>query len=79
MRVIGASWKDETKRRKSLSGTRRRGSETAFLPEALEIVETPPSPIGRTVMWAILLFCVLAVVWSIWGRIDIVATAQGLA
>lgn len=77
MRVIGSAWKDETKRRKSLSGTRRRGSETAFLPEALEIVETPPSPIGRTIMWAILLFCVFAVAWSVWGRIDIVATAQG--
>lgn len=77
MRIIGSSWKAETKRRKSLSGTRKRGSETAFLPEALEIVETPPSPIGRTIMWAILLFCVLAVAWSVWGRIDIVATAPG--
>ena len=25
----------------------RRGDELAFLPAALEIVETPPSPVGR--------------------------------
>ena len=27
----------------------RRGKELAFLPAALEIVETPPSPIGRAI------------------------------
>ena len=27
----------------------RSGEELAFLPAALEIVETPPSPIGRTI------------------------------
>ena len=77
LKVIGASWRAETKRRKGLKGRRRRGAETEFLPEALEIVETPPSPIGRLVMWVILLAFTLAIVWSIWGKIDIVATAQG--
>lgn len=77
MKMIGVAWRAESKRRKSLSGTRKRGAETAFLPEALEIVETPPSPIGRLILWAIMIFSVLAVVWSIWGRIDIVATAPG--
>jgi len=28
---------------------RRRDHELAFLPAALEIVETPPSPIGRAI------------------------------
>lgn len=77
MKMIGVAWRAESKRRKSLSGTRKRGAETAFLPEALEIVETPPSPIGRLILWAIMIFSVLAVIWSIWGRIDIVATAPG--
>ena len=77
LKVIGASWKAETARRKGLKGYRRRGAETQFLPEALEIVETPPSPIGRLVMWMILLAFTLAIIWSIWGKIDIVATAQG--
>jgi len=55
----------------------RRRDELAFLPAALEIVETPPSPIGRTIAGAIgLLFCA-ALVWAWWGTIDIVASATG--
>ena len=55
----------------------RRGEELAFLPAALEIVETPPSPIGRTIgLTIILLFCA-ALVWAWWGTIDIVASATG--
>src|SRR5262249_3556268 len=56
---------------------RRDGEELAFLPAALEIGETPPSPRGgATVYTIIVLFCI-ALVWSIIGRIDIVATATG--
>jgi hemolysin D len=55
----------------------RRDEELAFLPAALEIVETPPSPIGRTIgVTIILLFCA-ALVWAWWGTIDIVASATG--
>jgi hemolysin D len=55
----------------------RRGEELAFLPAALEIVETPPSPIGRAIgTTIILLFCV-ALIWAWAGTIDIVASAAG--
>jgi hemolysin D len=55
----------------------RRREELAFLPAALEIVETPPSPVGRTIgATIILLFCV-ALLWSWLGTIDIVASATG--
>jgi membrane fusion protein, hemolysin D len=55
----------------------RRGAELEFLPAALEIVETPPSPIGRTIgVTIILLFCA-ALVWAWWGTIDIVASETG--
>ena len=55
----------------------RRGEELAFLPAALEIVETPPSPIGRAIgVTIILLFCA-ALGWAWWGTIDIVASATG--
>ena len=55
----------------------RRGEELAFLPAALEIVETPSSPIGRAIgATIILLFCV-ALVWAWVGTIDIVASATG--
>jgi len=55
----------------------RRGKELAFLPAALEIVETPPSPIGRAIELIIIaLFCA-ALLWSWWGTIDIVSSATG--
>src|SRR4051794_25903665 len=51
--------------------------ELAFLPAALEIVATPPSPIGRAIgVTIIALFCV-ALTWAWWGTIDIVASATG--
>ena len=51
--------------------------ELAFLPAALEIVETPPSPVGRTIAFSIAaLFC-LALVWAFFGQVDIVASATG--
>jgi hemolysin D len=55
----------------------RRSEELAFLPAALEIVETPPSPIGRTIAATIILLFCAALVWAWWGTIDIVASATG--
>ena len=49
----------------------------AFLPAALEIVETPPSPVGRKIVAVIILLFCAALVWSWWGTIDIVASAIG--
>lgn len=51
--------------------------ELDFLPAALEIQERPPSPTGRAILWSIMAFFVIALGWSLIGRIDIVATAQG--
>jgi hemolysin D len=55
----------------------RRGAELAFLPAALEIVETPPSPIGRAIGATIILLFCAALLWAWWGTIDIVASATG--
>src|SRR5262249_38225600 len=55
----------------------RRGEEVAFLPAALGIVETPPSPIGRAIRGAIILLFCAALIWAWWGTIDIVASATG--
>jgi hemolysin D len=48
-----------------------------FLPAALEILETPPSPAGRMTAWLIVGFVILTVGWSILGRVEIIATATG--
>jgi len=55
----------------------RRRDELAFLPAALEIVETPPSPAGRIIAATIMLLFCAALAWAAWGEIDIVATATG--
>jgi len=55
----------------------RRRDELAFLPAALEIVETPPSPLGRAIGSAIIILFCLALIWAWWGTIDIVASATG--
>ncbi len=48
-----------------------------FLPAAIEILETPPSPVRIWLLMTICSFVVLALLWSWFGRIDIVASAQG--
>lgn len=55
----------------------RRREELAFLPAALEIVETPPSPIGRAVAWTIVVVFCAALGWASIGTVDIVAVALG--
>jgi hemolysin D len=56
---------------------RRRENEIAFLPAALEITESPPSPIGRAIAASIIAVFCIALVWATLGSVDIVATATG--
>jgi hemolysin D len=55
----------------------RAREELAFLPAALEITETPPSPIGRAIPLTIMLLFAIAIAWASIGQVDIVATAPG--
>jgi hemolysin D len=55
----------------------RNVAERAFLPAALEIIETPASPTLRVTSALIVLFLASALVWSYVGRVDIIATAPG--
>jgi len=60
-----------------LTRERRGHDELAFLPAALEIVETPPSPIGHAIGGTVVaLFC-LALIWASFGHVDIVAFGTG--
>ncbi|MBV8168568.1 MAG: biotin/lipoyl-binding protein, partial [Alphaproteobacteria bacterium] len=57
--------------------TARPRHEREFLPAALEIVETPASPAGRLIGYAIVLFFAIAVAWACLGHVDVIATARG--
>jgi hemolysin D len=51
--------------------------EREFLPPLLEIEETPPSPLGRAVLWSIIALVVMLLLWACIGRISIVSVAPG--
>jgi len=48
-----------------------------FLPAALEIMEKPPSPGLRWLMLGLCALFVIALLWSVIGTIDVIATASG--
>lgn len=53
------------------------GQELDFLPAALEVQQRPPSPVGRAILWTLMLLFALTIVWATLGSADIVAVAQG--
>ena len=58
-------------------GSAVSGRDREFLPAALEILETPPSPAPVAFMLAICAFFAAALVWSYFGRLDVLAVAPG--
>ncbi|MCP3447324.1 HlyD family type I secretion periplasmic adaptor subunit [Bradyrhizobium sp. CCGUVB14] len=58
-------------------GPEPRAGAAEFLPAALEIIETPPSPAGRILAWTLMAFFAIALLWACIGSIDIIAIAQG--
>lgn len=56
---------------------RSDSEDKEFLPPAVEILETPPSPMGRMLVWAVLGLFVLVLLWSFIGEIDEVVVARG--
>lgn len=72
-RVFKAAWAFENER----AQLRQAKEETQFLPAALEIMETPPSPALRILLQVLCGLVVLALIWSIIGKLDTVAVATG--
>jgi hemolysin D len=56
---------------------RRHKEDVAFLPAALEIVEAPPSPIGRAIIATIIVIFCLVLAWASLGTLDVVSSASG--
>lgn len=71
--VLKSAWGLENER----AGTRRVVDETQFLPAALEVMETPPSPGLRILLLTLCGLVVVALLWSFIGKLDVVAVAPG--
>lgn len=56
---------------------KRTRDEYDFLPAYLDIVERPVAPLARCTAWFLTLTLLLVLVWSIAGRLDIHASANG--
>lgn len=56
---------------------KRNAAERAFLPAALEILESPPNPVGRWIIWSIIIFFIIIIIWASLGKIDIVTVTTG--
>ncbi|AJI81840.1 hemolysin transport protein [Yersinia enterocolitica] len=56
---------------------KRTRDEYDFLPAYLDIVERPVAPLARRTAWFLALTLLLVLVWSIAGRLDIHASANG--
>jgi hemolysin D len=63
--------------RHNLKSPERLAHEAEFLPAALALQETPVSPAPRVAMWLLIIFATLALLWAFFGRLDVVAVAQG--
>lgn len=70
-------WRAAWNIRHELAGPKRLADEAAFLPAALSLQETPVHPAPRRTAIVICALFLLALLWSIFGHIDIVAVAPG--
>ena len=48
-----------------------------FSPPLLRLQQAPPNPLGRKVLWTLLILLVALIIWALIGKLDIVAVAQG--
>lgn len=63
--------------RKETDAPDLQAHEAQFLPAALSLRDTPVHPAPRITLWLIMAFALVACLWAVFGRIDIVATAAG--
>jgi hemolysin D len=71
------TWFEALKAARAEERAKQEGDNTEFLPAVLELLERPPNPLGRTILWAIMGFLTIALAWACLGSIDVVAVAPG--
>jgi len=55
----------------------KEGDVQAFAPDIISVQQQHPSPLPRTVLYALLVLIAMILIWACVGRLDIVAVAQG--
>ena len=78
--TLGRHWAifiESWRRQNAADASPVQRSDHDFLPAALEIMEKPPSPGLRMLLLTLCATFVIAVLWSIVGRVDVVAVAAG--
>lgn len=73
----GGVFRHAWRQRKEMAPPQRLAHEAAFLPATLALQETPVHPAPRVAMGLILLFALLALLWAVFGHVDVVASASG--
>src|SRR5712691_11116518 len=58
-------------------GERIQADPRDFLPAIVRLQEAPPNPLGRRVLWVALVFLAALLGWATFGKLDIVAVADG--
>lgn len=71
--ILLSAWRE----RATLGDASRSKTLAEFLPAALEIQETPPHPLTRWLGLSLISLFTIAIVWSCFGHVDIVASAEG--
>lgn len=77
LKRYGAVFHHVWRERANLDPRPRLPHEAQFLPAALELQETPVSPLPRATMWLLMVFAAVALLWAIFGHMDVVAVAHG--
>lgn len=70
-------WRQAVALEKSRLAVKREKNELEFLPAAVELLESPPSPAGHALAFLMMGLFAALLAWSFFGRIDMVATAHG--
>ena len=73
VRVFKAAWKV----RKQMDPPKRLPDEIQFLPATLALQDKPVHPAPRYIVMGIITFFILALIWAIFGKVDIEAATTG--
>lgn len=57
---------------------KREKEEYEFLPDAIEIIESPVSPLGSFMVWVLFSLLMFLLLFSYLGKVDVVSTSRGI-